>query len=489
VSTTELTSVSKMELERTLCLESFYAFVVRFWHIVVPETPIWNWHIKYLCDEMQTLAERVFKGEPKAYDLLINIPPGSTKSTICSIMFPAWVWTRMTTARCICGSYSYPLSLELSRRCRDVIQSEKFTTLFASCPSLREDQNTKGYFINQDGGYRYSTSVGGTVTGFHGHFLIVDDPLDPGQAVSETELGRANDWLGRTLSTRKVDKRVTPTVLIMQRLHEEDPSAQMLIRSRERKGIEGTPVRHINLPAEIDESNEKEVRPRSLRRRYVDGLLDPARMSRDVLREAQSKLDEYGYAGQFLQRPVPISGGLFKVGRLHVDTPPLSRRFLSRVRSWDKAGTAGGGAYTVGALLGEDLEHRFWVLDVIRVQVDTGEREKLIKLTARMDGFDVLIAVEQEPGSGGKESAENTVRNLRGYVVEVVRPTGDKRTRAIPFSSQVNGGNVWLAEGEWNKVYVGELELFPNSRYKDQVDASSGAFTVLSFPTGRIGVI
>lgn len=481
-------TVSKKELEKALCEESFYAFVRRFWSIVVPEKPVWNWHIEYLCDEMQKVAERVFKGLPKAYDLLINIPPGSTKSTICSIMFPAWVWTRMTTIRCICGSYSYPLSLELSRRTRDVIQSEKFNGLF-SCPSLREDQNTKGYFINLNGGYRYSTSVGGTVTGFHGHFLIVDDPLDPGQAVSEIELKRANDWLGRTLSTRKVDKAITPTILIMQRLSEDDPSAQMLARSRERKGIEGTPVRHINLPAEIDETNIKEVRPRSLKRRYTNGLLDPVRMSRDVLHEARSKLDEYGYAGQFLQRPVPISGGLFKVARLHMDEPPLRHKFLSLVRSWDKAGTAGGGAYTVGALLGEDQEHRFWVLDVIRVQVDTGEREKLIKLTAQIDGSDVVVAVEQEPGSGGKESAENTVRNLRGYVVEVVRPTGDKRTRAIPLSSQVNGGNVWLAEGEWNKVFLSELELFPNSRYKDQVDASSGAFTVLSFPKGRIGVI
>ena len=143
----------------------------------------------------------------------------------------------------------------------------------------------------------------------------------------------------------------------------------------------------------------------------------------------------------------------------------------------------------MGLLLGEDYENRYWVLDVERGQYDTGRRENLVKQTAEMDGPDVIIGIEQEPGSGGKESAENTVRNLRGYVVEVVRPTGDKVVRAMPFSSHVNNGRVWYVEADWNKEYLNELALFPFGKYKDQVDASSGAFTAATFPGGRIGVI
>ena len=95
----------------------------------------------------------------------------------------------------------------------------------------------------------------------------------------------------------------------------------------------------------------------------------------------------------------------------------------------------------------------------------------------------------KEPGSGGKESAQNTVKNLAGYDVEVVRPSGDKAIRAMPFSSQVNMDNVYMAPGEWNKEYLNELTLFPNSKYKDQVDASSGAFTLLTFSQkSNIGV-
>lgn len=479
--------VSRKMLQASILLDSFYEFVEYFWDVVVPEEPVWNWHIPYICAEMQKVAERVFAWEPKRHNLIINVPPGSTKSTICSVMFPAWAWTRMPTVRSICGSYSHPLSLELSRKSRDIVQSEKYTELFPV--RLREDQNAKGFFVNKDGGYRYATSTGGTVTGYHGHFLIIDDPLNPMEAASEVELKKANVWIRETLSTRKVDKKITPTVLIMQRLHEEDPTADMLAQ-------ENVKTRHICLPAEIDDKTAKTVRPRSLRKMYkrdrdpsvlgtTSKLLDPRRLPRTVLREAQDNLLDYGYAGQFLQMPVPPEGGMFKVDRIEVvDAIPACP---TKVRFWDKAGTKGGGAYSVGLLMGQDQDNRFYIEDVIRVQVDSGERERLIDQTAALDGVDVIAAVEQEPGSGGKESAENTVRRLAGYMTEIVRPTGDKTTRAVPFSSQVNIGNVYMRRGEWNRTYLNELILFPNSKYKDQVDASSGAFTVLT-QTGRVGV-
>jgi len=487
--TTEATTetITKDDLERSICTDSFFHFLQRFWSIIVPEEPVWNWHIHYLCNEMQKLAERVFKNLPKDYDLVINVPPGSTKSTICSIMFPAWVWTRMSTARIICGSYSYQLSMELSRRSRDVVESDKYQRLFGDV-ELRRDQNTKGHWANKDGGGRYSTSTGGTVTGFHGHFLIIDDPLNPEEAVSEVELKKANAWIGRTLSTRKVDKALTPTILIMQRLHEEDPSGDMIRMSKEVDVITGDPklkIRHICLPAEIGEGNTKDVHPRYLRRYYTDGLLDPVRMSRKVLEEAQTKLLEYGYAGQFLQRPVPLAGGMFKIERIRIDVPPSS--WYQRVRFWDKAGTEAGGAYTVGLLMGLDMEDRLWILDILRGQWDSGSREKLIKQTAQMDTVDVVVGLEQEPGSGGKESAENSVRSLLGFVVDIDIPRGDKVRRAGPFSTQVNSNNVYLAQADWNKAYINELALFPNGRFKDQVDASSGACSLLTAPRGRIG--
>ena len=108
---------------------------------------------------------------------------------------------------------------------------------------------------------------------------------------------------------------------------------------------------------------------------------------------------------------------------------------------------------------------------------------------AILDGRKILVGIEQEPGSWGKESAESTVRRLAGWRMRVDRPTGDKAQRADPFSSQVNSGNVYLVKAHWNKDYIGELRFFSleSSKYKDQVDASSGAFKYVSKPVFRAG--
>ena len=472
------TQISKMgidihRLRASVCRESFFEFVKYFWDTIIPEKPHYNWHIEYLCDELQTVAERVFKGQPREYDLIINISPGTTKSTICSRMFPAWAWTRMQTARCICASYAYTLAMDLSRSTRDIINSELFKNTFPGI-ELRGDQNTKHYFLNTEGGARYSVGTGGTITGMHGHFLIIDDPLNPLEAVSEVELKACNRWMRETLPTRKVHKAITPIILIMQRLHQNDPTGMML------ETFEGK-IRHICLPAESTDH----IQPPELKNKYKNGLFDPIRMDEKVLFENRAALGEYGYAGQFLQHPVPLGGGMFKIENIEVGTPPGT--ISSKVRYWDKAGSQDTGAYTVGVLMGRAADGRFWVLDVIRGQWDSSRREKIIRATAEMDGKGVTVGIEQEPGSGGKESAENTVRNLAGWKIKVDRPTGDKATRADPYSCQVNAGNVSLATGEWNRAYMDELQYFPHSTYKDQTDASAGAFNLLAKPKVRLG--
>jgi len=469
--------------------ESFYEFIKEFWDITIPEKPVWNWHIEYLCNELQIIAERVFRREPKEYDLIINIPPGSTKSTICSIMYQPWIWTRMPTARIIGGSYAHNLSMDLSRRGRDIIKSDKYRKVFPEI-KLREDQDTKSYFMNTKGGSRYSVGVGGSVTGMHGHFLIIDDPIDPNKAISEVELATANRWMAETLPTRKVDKVVVPTILIMQRLHQNDCTANMIEQIKSAQRMDGGELRlkHICLPAELTDR----VKPKSLISYYKDGLLDPVRLPREVLHENKAVAGEYGYAGQFLQWPVPLGGGMFKTTKIKVEEEIPNRTvWLQKVRFWDKAGTEGGkGAFTVGVLMGYSKDKRFWVLDVIRVRLGSAEREALIKRTAEIDGKSIIVGIEQEPGSGGKESAENTVKNLAGWRVRIDKPSGSESSKALradPYSVQVNNGNVVMKRGDWNVDYLSELSFFPYSKYKDQVDASSGAFNILTKRKKRAG--
>jgi predicted phage terminase large subunit-like protein len=162
-----------------------------------------------------------------------------------------------------------------------------------------------------------------------------------------------------------------------------------------------------------------------------------------------------------------------------VDKPPEEKRII--IRYWDKAATANGGCETVGVKMSKTDDGRFFVEDVVHGQWSTHEREQMIRRTAEQDGTDVEIYLEQEPGSAGKDSAAFTIRNLAGFKVTARRVTGDKVERAKPFASQVEAGNVFLVRAEWNKAYIQQHHNFPNSKLKDMVDASSGAFNILAF--------
>lgn len=470
-----------LAVNREICKRDLGEFIKYFWDVVAHDTLSWNWHIPYICSALTHVAENVAVSKPREYDLIINIPPGMTKSLTCSVMFPIWCWTRWPWMRFICASYSSALSLEQADYSRELIRSHKFKQLFPEI-TIKEDKDTKSNFrvqyLDKDnvrhlGGNRYSTSVGGSLTGFHGHILIVDDPINPREAMSQLQIATANHWMSQTLSTRKIDKAVTPTILIMQRLHEEDPTGSWLNKRKEN-------VKHICLPGEIM-TFQQYVKPQELVTNYVDGLLDPKRMPLSVLHDLEADLGQYGYAGQIGQNPVPPGGGMFKVDNFSIvnDAPPRNHT-VQTIRYWDKAGTAGGGAYTCGVKMSRLHTGKYVVEDVKRGQWATERRESIIRSTAEADGENVIIYMEQEPGSGGKDSIYSSITNLAGFVAYADRPTGDKAFRADPYSVQVNNGNVQLLRGEWNNAFIEEHRYFPYGRFKDQVDGSSGAFNKLA---------
>ena len=216
--------------------------------------------------------------------------------------------------------------------------------------------------------------------------------------------------------------------------------------------------------------------------------MDPIRLSRRSLDEAKRDMGEYAYSGQFEQSPIPKGGGMFKTDK--IEMVPAAPKNMVCARFWDKAGTGGGGCYTVGVKMGRaPVTGDIYIMDVVRGQWEASTREQIIKQTAEADSPLTIIGLEQEPGSGGKESAQATVRNLAGFRVRTERPTGDKVTRADPFAVQVNGGNVKMVVGEWNRAYLNELQFFPYSTYKDQVDASSGAFLIVARARTFVGAL
>lgn len=482
--------MNPMIVAREINNQSFYEFLQYFWPVVSAHTFSPNWHIEYICGELEKLAYRVAAKKPRLYDLILNQPPGSTKTITASIMFPAWCWTKWYWMRFITASYSDALSMESAEYCRDLIRSQQFQDMYPEI-DIKADKDTKSNFkivkklpvVSRGrlpqllgGGGRYSTSVGGTLMGFHGDILIVDDPLNPTQAASDVQLGNANRWMEQTLPTRKTNKDNTPTILIMQRLHQDDPSGHILAKQKEN-------IKHICLPGEI-RNYKKQLNPPELIKFYKDDLLDQNRISWKVLKDIEADLGQYGYAGQIGQDPTPPGGGMFKVDHFQiVNSLPKANEIMHTVRYWDKAGTEGGkGAYTAGVRMSRLTGGRWIVEDVKRGRWASNERERIIRETAEVDGTNVEVFVEQEPGSGGLESAQGTIRNLAGFVIRADKPSGsegNKIRRADPYSVQVNNGAFQILNGLWNHLYIEEHRFFPFSTYKDQVDGSSGAFNKL----------
>lgn len=483
--------VSEAQLIASISRKSFKDFVREFVSIVIPGKFRWNWHIDVMCDELQEVAERVFAGKERKHNLVCNISPGTTKSTIFSVLFPAWVWIRMPSAKFICVSYAENLALDLSRRCRDVVMSEKYQKCFPEI-ELREDQSTKSQFGNTKTGMRYAAGTNGTVQGFHGDFIIIDDPLDPNRAVSEIDLTNCNYWVKNTLSGRYTDKVTGVMILVMQRLACDDPTALLTDKG-------AAPCRWLRIPA----TTEFLINPPELARFYTDGLMDPVGLPKWFLDERRGPfgMGESMFAGQYGEDPVPLGGGVFKTNKLRWG--PIPPKFKRLVRGWDKAVTPEkgdmlkGAAFSVGVLGGEDLYGNIWLLDVKRKRMDSYEREEAIKRNTERDGRGVVVAVEQEPGAGGKDSALATMRRLKGYKVILTPASGSKEARADAFSYAVNGGIVYIPEHmregngwrDWAKILVDEMMHWPHSTYLDQVDACATMFNALTKARTRVGAI
>jgi predicted phage terminase large subunit-like protein len=372
--------------------------------------------------------------------------------------------------RWLFSSYALSLAIRDSLKCRRLILSPWYQRNFGHIYTLTDDQAAKLRFENDRTGYRLSTSVGGAATGEGGDRLVCDDPHNVKEADSDVIRAATLTWWDETMSTRLNDPATGAKVIVMQRVHEDDLAGHVL----EQGGYE-----HLCLPAEYEPTS------------YVTGigwldprtepgeLLWPQRVGAEQIADLKVRLGSYAYAGQFQQRPAPRGGGLFKRADFRVvEAAPADVQ--ARVRYWDKAGTEGGGAYSAGVLMSRGGDGMFYVEDVVRGQWSSHQRNVIMQQTAALDGPLTTIWVEQEPGSGGKESADITVAMLAGYDVHAERPTGDKVTRARPFAAQVEAGTVALVRGAWNLPYLDELALVPHGKYWDQTDASAGAFNKLA---------
>ncbi len=409
-------------------------------------------HHRVICDALM----RVYAGECKR--LIINIPPRYSKTELAVVMFIAWAMGRCPDAEFIHTSYSSTLAANNSATVRDLVQHEAYREIF---PAFGLADEAKAHWTTTAGGVMYAAGAGGTITGFgagkhragFGGAIIIDDPHKADEARSDTVRTSVIDWFQNTLESRR-NSPDTPVILIMQRLHERDLSGWLL------GGGNGEAWEHLCLSAWGD-----------------DGApLWPEKHSADDLRRMELA-SPYNFAGQYRQRPAPPEGGIFKPDQLTaIDALPAGR--IEWARGWDLASTTGG-AYTAGAKLGKLADGRFVIADMARVREGPDGRDAALRNVTARDGIGVRVSLPQDPGQAGKTQALYLTRMLAGYPVHTSPESGDKVTRAEPFASQVNVGNVMMLRGAWNDPLTDEMRMFPNGAYLDQVDALSRAFSVL----------
>ena len=452
----------KFALNKKLCEMSFYEFFKKAWHVVEPAVPLsTNWHHKYICDTLQAECERIIEQKPKTKDIIINVPFRSTKSLIVTVMFPVWAWIKSPKLRFITSSYSATLSIELATKSRDIIFSDWFKQRWGNVFHIKKDQNLKERYENNYVGMRRATSVGGTVTGQGGDFLIVDDPLSPQMANSATERDNANEWYRTTFYSRLNQAHIGVRIIIMQRVHEEDLTG-FLLGANTRLNY-----KHICIPATNDTGN---IKPKSLEKFYnkENGLFWEDRFSKEVLDDYKSALGSYGYAGQLQQTPTPIDSGMIHSSWFRVDRYRVEDAIVNFVI--DPAYTANQ-KNDPSALLAYTYKDNKWqIVDCVNVHKEFPELIKFIPQWVQKNGYTNRSRIYVEPKASGKSIVQTLVRETGLNVKEDKPPTKDKVARVADVSASLESGRVSLLNGDWNREFLDQLSRFPSAKHDDMVD-------------------
>jgi predicted phage terminase large subunit-like protein len=447
--------------------DTLSGFVRQAWHVLEPGTAyVHNWHIDVVCAHLEAVTDG------RIQRLLINIPPGFSKSLLVSVFWPAWEWgpRGLRSLRYLATSFNDGPVKRDTRKCRDLILSDWYQSRW---PEVRLTRTAEMSFANSDTGMREGVAFG-SLTSQRGDRVIIDDPHSTRTVESSTQREEATRLFRERAIFSVNDPKSSAVVVVMQRLHEKDISGVILEREL---GFE-----HLRLPMRFEANNPcVTILGRADRRTFDGELLDYHRFPEPIVEALERDMTAYAVAGQLQQRPAPREGGLFQ--RHWVPVIGAAPAEARRVRYWDLAASVSKSSdYTVGALLCR-AGGLIYIEDIVRMRASAHEVERAILTTAASDRArygSVTIGLPQDPGQAGKAQSGYLVGQLAGFTVKVARETGSKEVRAMPLASQAEAGNVRLVTAPWNTALLDEIEVFPSGAHDDQVDAVAGALALLS---------
>ncbi len=399
--------------------------------------------------------------------LMVQMPPGSAKSTFGSILFPAYFLARHSGSQIIATAHTASLADYFGRHVRNaIVEHGDWLNL-----KIAKESRAAARFSLQDGGEYFAAGVRGPITGRRADLVIVDDPIKSwAEAESQTFRDALYDWFRAELSARlKPSGRI---VLIMTRWHQDDLAGRLLLMDETWS--------QLKLPSLAEEGDALGRSP--------GAALWPEWQDEAAIARRRKEVGERAFSAMYQQNPRPPDASLFNTRKIHIvaEAPVVART----IRAWDLAAslatTGRNPDYTVGLKLATTEDNRIFILDVVRMQASPAQVEAKILATAKADGTGTVVALPQDPGQAGAAQVAMLSRSLMGYQVVASPETGGKVSRAMPAATQVDAGNVYLVAAPWNENLISELAAFPDSTKDDQVDALSRAINTLATSTSAV---
>jgi len=499
--------------ERERCEDNLLEFVQGAWSSIDSGEFVSSWTLGAMCDHLEALT---LGHIPR---LLINVPPRCSKTSLVSIIYPAWTWARSEISflsgpqvRFLCASYNHSLSLDSSNKSRRLLFSPWFQKLWAGKIILQADQNTKAAFDNTSGGSRITTSVGGSLIGLGGDILIGDDLNNTEQVESEADRTKVASFWNEFHSTRLNDPKRSAIIVVQQRLHESDVSG-MILDSDEDWTHLCLPMRHdeqrhcvtVRLPQY--DSDEPWQDPRT----KEGELMWPERFGEIEVRKLEAALGPIMASGRLQQSPSPKGGGILK---------------RDWWQPWDQEeaklyGLEWSGALkefpqfdlVVGSLdtsYGEKQENDYNALTIWGIWIDRNKNRRAMLMFGWQKRLPLHGKVVSAYPTEAKVNFEQRQREAWGLVewvadtckrykvrrlliedktrgrdvaneinrlyarenwgVELINPVGDKVSRTHSIVPLFTDGAIWAPDTRWAETIIQQCQSFPKADHDDLHD-------------------
>lgn len=423
-------------------------------------------YIDLLCDQIQNMIE----GENQK--LIINLPPRYLKSVICSIALPAFILGHNPSAKIMCISYGEELASKLAADCKSVMEADWYKTLFPET-RIRTDKKSVMDFETTNHGGRFATTISGAVTGRGADWIIIDDPLKPVDAFSDTQREKVNDLYGNTVNSRLNNKNTGRILVVMQRLHAHDLSGFLFENDPDFKSIV------LPLIAEKDEKWQIKNRITKMIMTYErkkGELLHPEREGEKVVNSYRNSMSSFVFSTQYQQNPMSIDSGMIKKEWMqYYQQQPY---FAAIILSWDTATkTLERNAYSACVVLGIGRDQKYYLLEVFRSRLDFPELTR--KVLEVSDKYEQIAQGRTITLIEDASSGTSLYQMLRGRIASLksVSCKGSKEQRFDIVTLKTEQGDL-LFPGKyeaWFKNFEDEFLAFPNSLFKAQCDALSQA--------------